>query len=95
MKTINKILAILFTAFVAYSCSSDEDLDSKVGYLKIDVETIGITNSQSRTIPSDYNPKQIAIKIMDEYGDVKQQTEDYTLWSGLKLINSTKKSKAM
>jgi hypothetical protein len=79
MNKIYKILTIILSAFAVYSCQSDADVNDGVGYLTLNVETVTVVNSNSR-VGEEYNPKQLAIKVADEDGNVYASTDDYTLW---------------
>lgn len=63
------------------ACSTDDDPAKGVGYLRIDAETISVINPRTR-IAENYNPKQLAVKIISEDGEVMYQTDDYETWSG-------------
>lgn len=83
MKKIYNIFALLLMAVLAYSCQSD-DLEENVGYLRMDIETVTMTNPQTR-IAADYNPKQLAVQVLNAAGTVVEETDDYTTWSSKQL----------
>ena len=72
---------LVFAAILAFgSCQSDDDLGlDAVGYLNLEVGTdkSTITKADEET----YNPKQIAIQIINEAGTVVKETDDYTSWT--------------
>lgn len=70
-------------ALLAVACSSDDDPTKGVGYLNIDAEVITLINPRTRAVPADYNPKQLAVRIVDKAtGSVKYETDDYESWKG-------------
>ncbi len=75
--------AILLSSLLAFSCQNEEELDA-VGYLRMDVETVGMTSPQTR-IAADYNPKQLAVQIVNTSGQVVEETANYTEWEGRQL----------
>lgn len=77
MKKIYSLLTILLAALFGFSCQSDETV-SEEGYLRISAETVGITNS-SRVIEG-YNPKQLAVEIVNAGGTTIESTNDFSEW---------------
>jgi len=77
MKKIYSLLTILLAALFGFSCQSDETV-SEEGYLRISAETVGITNS-SRVIEG-YNPKQLAVEIVNAGGTTVESTNDFSEW---------------
>lgn len=78
MKKIYLSLIALLTVMSITSCQQD-DLDSNTGYLRIDVETNTYVNTK---IAEDYNPKQIALQIVDSKGEVVESTDDWETLEG-------------
>lgn len=78
MKKIYLSLIALLTVIGITSCQQD-DLDSNTGYLRIDVETNTYVNTK---IAEDYNPKQIALQIVDSKGEVVESTDDWETLEG-------------
>ena len=78
MKKIYLSLIALLTAIGITSCQQD-DLDSNTGYLRIDVETNTYVNTK---IAEDYNPKQIALQIVNSKGEVVESTDDWETLEG-------------
>ena len=77
MKKIYSLLTILLAVLFGFSCQSDETV-SEEGYLRISAETVGITNS-SRVIEG-YNPKQLAVEIVNAGGTTVESTNDFSEW---------------
>ena len=70
-------------ALLAVACSSDDDPTKGVGYLNIDAEVITLINPRTRAVPADYNPKQLAVRIVDKATSVvKYETDNYESWKG-------------
>lgn len=78
MKKIYLSLIALLTVMSITSCQQD-DLDSNTGYLRIDVETNTYVNTK---IAEDYNPKQIALQIVDSKEEVVESTDDWETLEG-------------
>lgn len=78
MKKIYLSLIALLTVIGVTSCQQD-DLDSNTGYLRIDVETNTYVNTK---IAEDYNPKQIALQIVNSKGEVVESTDDWETLEG-------------
>lgn len=74
---------MLSIALLAVACSSDDDPTKGVGYLNIDAEIATLINPRTRAVPADYNPKQLAVRIVDKTtGVVKYKTDNYESWKG-------------
>lgn len=95
MKTIYPIFTALLVFVLAYSCQNEEAVNAGVGYLRMDIETIGMTNPHTK-VAEDYNPKQLAVEIVNSQNVIVESTDDYTLWAGkqLKLASGVYKIKA-
>lgn len=80
MKHIYNILWIL-CPLIFFACQADDELGGgKTGYLRLTVtEDAG---TQTRAVPEDYKPEQIAVQIVNEAGTVVDKTEDWKLWEG-------------
>lgn len=76
MKKIYSFLVVCLTAMLVYSCQ-DEDTTDNVGYLSLAIETNGLVSMQTKAIPANYNPKQIAVEILDASGTVVESTPDW------------------
>lgn len=81
MKKINYIILFMLTTFFFFACQKNEDGVDSVGYLRLNVGESATTNSRSE-VPADYQPKQIAVQILDADNQVVEQTEDWELWKG-------------
>lgn len=78
MKYIYLSFIVLLSAVSIISCQQ-EDLDDNTGYLRIDVETNTYVNTK---IAEDYNPKQIALQIVNSKGEVVESTDDWETLEG-------------
>lgn len=78
MKYIYLSFIVLLSAVSIISCQQ-EDLDDNTGYLRIDVETNTYVNTK---IAENYNPKQIALQIVDSKGEVVESTDDWETLEG-------------
>lgn len=74
-------MALLLT-LVAVSCQQ-EDWESNVGYLRIEVGTNAYVDTKA--IPENYNPQQIAVQIVDSKGEVVESTDDWETLKGTQL----------
>lgn len=80
MKKIYSLLTILLAALFGFSCQSDETV-SEEGYLRISAETVGITNiTKSSRVIEGYNPKQLAVEIVNSRGTTVESTNDFSEW---------------
>ena len=79
MKNYISIMSMMISiALLAVACSSDDDPTKGVGYLNIDAEIVTLINPRTRAVPADYNPKQLAVRIVDKAtGVVKYKTDNY------------------
>lgn len=84
MKSIYSIVSALLLSFILWSCQNEETVSNK-GYLRIDVGTVVSTNTQNSRVSANYNPKQIALEIVDSSGKVVTSVEDWTSLSGIQL----------
>lgn len=75
MKKIYSLLTILLAAVFCFSCQSNETVSNE-GCLRILAETTGIT---SRVIEG-YNPKQLAVQIVNASGVTVESTDDFSEW---------------
>lgn len=74
------ILCCLLTAFTA--CQNEDELgNSAMGYLRLGLEVN--TSSISRAEAEAYNPKQLAVQILDAQNEVVEETTNFdTEWKG-------------
>lgn len=75
MKKIYSLLTILLAAVFCFSCQSNETVSDE-GCLRILAETTSIT---SRVIEG-YNPKQLAVQIVNASGVTVESTDDFSEW---------------
>lgn len=68
------LITVLLIALTVVSCRQDDELKGNVGYLRIEVATNAYVDT--RTVPEDYNPKQIALQILDSSNEVVKETDD-------------------
>ena len=73
MKQLYFILTLLLASLVTISCQKD-DLNGNAGYLRIEVGTNSYVDTK---IAADYNPKQIALQILNSSGEVVKSTDDW------------------
>lgn len=77
MKKIYSLLAILCTAFVAISCTSEAEVAEEQGYLKLDVKTLTSTITRVTGVPNGYNAKKLYVELRKSDGTVVMQTDDF------------------
>ena len=80
MKNIYLFLITLLTLPTLISCQQD-DVDN-IGYLRIEVGTNAYVDTR---IASDYNPKQIALQILDSKGGIVESTDDWETLLGQQI----------
>lgn len=80
MKNLYLFLITLLTLPALISCQQD-DVDN-IGYLRIEVGTNAYVDTR---IASDYNPKQIALQILDSKGGIVESTDDWETLSGQQI----------
>lgn len=66
------------------ACQQEQDFSKEnIGYLRLD---LGVnTSAISRADEAAYNPKQIAVQIVAEDGEIVKQTDDWTEWEGQQI----------
>ena len=83
MKRIYTILLIASTLFF-FACQQEENLTGgATGYLRLTVNEDMSTNS--RAVPENYKPEQIAVQIVNAEGEMVKETEDWELWGGKQI----------
>ena len=80
MKDLYLFLITLLTLPALISCQQD-DVDN-IGYLRIEVGTNAYVDTR---IAADYNPKQIALQILDSKGGIVESTDDWETLSGQQI----------
>lgn len=84
MKTIYNILSLL-CALLLVACQAEDDLSTKnTGYLSLKVAANNSTTTKAAE-EEPYNPKQLAVQILNESGSVVEETDDYTEWTDKKF----------
>ena len=78
MKKLYTIL--IFCLFLASlgSCQNEELGQNAIGYLRLEVGTDKTTQTRAE---DEYNPKQIAVKIVNSAGKTVKETDDCTTWT--------------
>lgn len=81
MKKIYSIFAFILLIYMV-SCQSEDELgNSAMGYLRLGLEVN--TSSISRAEAEAYNPKQLAVQILDANEEVVEETTNFdTEWKG-------------
>lgn len=78
MKKLYTILTFcLFLASLG-SCQNEELGQNAIGYLRLEVGTDKTTQTRAE---DEYNPKQIAVKIVNSAGKTVKETDDCTTWT--------------
>lgn len=81
MKKIYLFLFVILSTLSITSCQQD-DLNDNIGYLRIEVGTNAYVDTR---IAADYNPKQIALQILDSKGGIVESTDDWEILSGQQI----------
>lgn len=81
MKKIYLFLFVILSTLGITSCQQD-DLNDNIGYLRIEVGTNAYVDTR---IAADYNPKQIALQILDSKGGIVESTDDWETLSGQQI----------
>ena len=81
MKKIYLFLFVILSTLSITSCQQD-DLNDNIGYLRIEVGTNAYVDTR---IAADYNPKQIALQILDSKGGSVESTDDWETLSGQQI----------
>lgn len=77
-------MSILLLSFIVWSCQNEETVSDK-GYLRVNVGTLVSVNPQNTRIAAGYNPKQIALEILDSSNKVVKSVADWTDLEGVQL----------
>ena len=77
------IFILLLTSLLVLSCQQDNEI-SEIGYLKLEVGTNAYVNPATRII-DEYNPKQIAVQILDANNSVMTETDDWETLKGKQI----------
>lgn len=81
MKKIYLFLFVILSTLSITSCQQD-DLNDNIGYLRIEIGTNAYVDTR---IAADYNPKQIALQILDSKGGIVESTDDWETLSGQQI----------
>ena len=81
MKKIYLFLFVILSTLSITSCQQD-DLNDNIGYLRIEVGTNAYVDTR---IAADYNPKQIALQILDSKGGIVESADDWEILSGQQI----------
>ena len=84
MKNIYLKVSVLLLSFIIWSCQNEETVSDK-GYLRVNVDTFVSVITQETRVAADYNPKQIAVRILDSSNKVVRSVTDWTELSGVQL----------
>ena len=75
---MKKLYILLTFCLLLTACQNDDLKQSTVGYLKLEVGTDKTTQTR---VENEYNPKQIAVKIVNSAGKTVKETDDCTTWT--------------
>ena len=82
MKKTYIFLTIILATQLAISCQQEEDVTSRMGYLRVDV---GTNTYVSTRVDENYNPEQIALQIVNSNDEVVESTDDWTTLQGRQI----------
>lgn len=83
---MKKFCSIICVILMVLSCTQMETSgkNDAVGYICLNVESV--TSTLTRAFDKEsYNPKQLAVKIVNEDGEVIKETDDHTEWADLSI----------
>lgn len=83
MRKLYYLIFIFLISTSIISCQNEETVNS-TGYLRLEIGTNSYTKPQTR-IADSYNPKQIAVQILDAKRNIVEETDDWETWSGKQL----------
>lgn len=76
-------LFVVFSCIFLFGCQADENtIINDCGYLRL---VIGEDNSLNARIASDYNPKQLAVQILNADGKVVKTTNNWEAWKDTQI----------
>ena len=67
-----------------FSCQQEDRIVENFGYLRLDINTNSYVNVGTK-ISDEYNPKQIAVQIVNAAGDVVESTDDWETLAGTQI----------
>lgn len=76
----------VFLLLMLISCQQEETggLGDK-GYLRLEVSALTSTNITTKSVPENYNPKQLAVQIVNDKDVVVKSTDNYEDWKGKEI----------
>lgn len=78
MKQLYYFLSVCLI-FCLFSCQTDDNSLNNVGFLRLNVNANNSANTKA--VPDDYKPKQIAVQIINSKGVVVKETDDSQNWN--------------
>ena len=73
-------LPLLYLCIILFSCqSNDAELNADTGFLRLTIHENNNNSLNSRIVDS-YNPKQIAVQVLDVNKKVVESTDDWKKW---------------
>ncbi len=75
---MKKLYTLLTVCLLLAACQNEDLKQNAVGYLALQVGTDKTTLTKAEDT---YNPKQIAVKIVNSAGKTVAETDDYTTWT--------------
>ena len=75
---MKKLYIILTACLLLAACQNEKQEQEAVGYLMLQVGTDKTTLTKAEDT---YNPKQIAVKIVNSAGKTVEETDDWTTWT--------------
>lgn len=80
---ISSIVSML-VLLVLFSCQQEERIAADFGYVRLDINTNSYVNVGTK-LPEEYNPKQIAVQIVNAEGNVVESTDDWETLAGTQI----------
>lgn len=80
---ISSIVSFLMLLML-FSCQQEDRIVENFGYLRLDINTNSYVNVGTK-ISDEYNPKQIAVQIVDADGKVVESTDDWETLAGTQI----------
>lgn len=75
---MKKIYILLTFCLLLAACQNEDLKQDAVGYLRLEIGTDKTTQTRAE---DEYNPKQIAVKIVNSAGKTVKETDDCTTWT--------------
>lgn len=80
---ISSIVSFLMLLML-FSCQQEDRIVENFGYVRLDIKTNSYVNVGTK-LPEEYNPKQIAVQIVDAAGEVVESTDDWETLAGTQI----------